>query len=279
MAKAAQKRFAADLTSISTNVIHSPLYNQQNMFSKILTVTTLLLATFVTSTFAQSGKEKKSVKDIVEQLPEMLIGQGTTAPDSNANRLRNDNLSILLPELWYEKGLQTIIEFKLTKTDYEPLSNTFPVPDKKIAQAVTINMGTTKKTSADKRAEVVAGIKKHMLAYYKEAGVSVSADELNNQLKSAEIGTDKLQTEEGTAAELYFYNDIESKQSSLIVLMIVPAANGTSNHFIQVAYTRYNYDTTLPEDINEWKTFVYESEQQAYIDFTKGILKTLRIRQ
>jgi hypothetical protein len=225
------------------------------------------------------GKDKKSVKETLEQLPEMLIAQPDAGPDSNANRLRNDNLSILIDPAWYDKGLQTLLEFKLTKTDYEPLYTTFPIPEKKIVQSLTINMGTPKKSANDKKNDVLNVVKKHIIAFYKESGVALSADELSNKVSAAVVGTDKLKTDEGKDAELVFINDIESKQSSFIILMTVPAANGTSTHFIQFSYTRFNYDTNLPEDIADWRTFVYPTEQQQYIDFTKNILKTLRIRQ
>lgn len=245
-------------------------------------IAALIAVTLTLTVSAQSsggGKDKKSVKETLEQLPEMLIAQPDAGPDSNANRLRNDNLSILIDPLWYDKGLQTLLEFKLTKTDYEPLSNTFPVPEKKIVQSLIINMGTPKKSAADKKTDVLNVVKKHLTAFYKESGVALSAEELANKLSAAEVGTDKLKTDEGKDAELVFINDIETKQSNFIILMTVPAANGTSTHFIQFSYTRFNYDTTLPEDISEWRTFVYPAEQQSYVDFTKNILKTLRIRQ
>ena len=115
---------------------------------------------------AQQPGDKKSAKQVLEQLPEMLIAQPDGGPDSNANKLINDNLSIVIPPVWREQGLHTLAEFKLTKTDKEPLSATFP--PQKLTQGLTITMSTLKKTADEKKQSVLTQVKNHLLAYNKD---------------------------------------------------------------------------------------------------------------
>ena len=102
--------------------------------------------------FAQDKekKEKKTAKEVLNELPDMLIAQPDAGPDTNANKLINDNMYIVVNPLWRDKGLHTLLEFKLQKTDFEPLLSTFPLPEKKIAQGLVIVMGTVKKPAAEK---------------------------------------------------------------------------------------------------------------------------------
>ena len=245
-------------------------------------ITLLIFISFLSlSNYAQEKekpKDKKSIKEVLKEIPDMLIAAPDAAVDTNANRLINDNIALDINPLWKEKGLQTIIEYKLQKTDAEPLQATMPVPDKKIVQVITINSGTSKKPLAEKKQAVLAQIKNHVAAFYKEAGVSITATELNEKTNAMLIGTETFTTAQGKTGELYYLNDIDPKQSALTILYLVPTADGTKTNFAQFSYIRYNYETTYPEDILEWKTFVYADEQKAYIDFTKKILKTMRIQ-
>lgn len=227
---------------------------------------------------SESGKEKKTVKEVINELPEMLLAQPETAADTNANRLTNDNVSIVIPLLWKEKGLQTIIDYKLLKTDAEPLLATMPLPHKKLAQGIIINSGTVKKTAADKKQSVVTQVKNHISTYYKVAGISMTAAELNEKANSMVTGPEAFRSDEGKTGEIYYLNDIDSKQSNFVILLLVPSTDGTKTHFVQITYLRYNYETALPEDLMELRTFVYPEDQQDYADFTKKILKTLRIQ-
>lgn len=223
-------------------------------------------------------KEKKTVKEVINELPDMLLAQPETPADTNANRLINDNVSIVISPLWKEKGLQTIIDYKLLKTDAEPILATMPLPHKKLAQGIVIKSGTIKKTPADKKQAVFTQVKNHISTYNKEAGLSMSTSDLNEKANSMITGPEAFKSDEGRAGEIYYLNDIDSKQSNFIILLLVPSSDGTKTHFVQITYLRYNYETTLPEDIMELKTFVYPEDQQDYIDFTKKILKTLRIQ-
>lgn len=227
---------------------------------------------------SEPAKEKKSVKEVINELPDMLLAQPETAADTNANRLINDNVSIVIPLLWKEKGLQTIIDYKLLKTDAEPLLATMPLPHKKLAQGIIINSGTIKKTAVDKKQSVVTQVKNHISAYNKEAGISMNAAELNEKVNSMITGPEAFKSDEGRTGEVYYLNDIDSKQSNFVILLLVPSTDSTKTHFVQITYLRYNYETTLPEDLMELRTFVYPEDQQDYVDFTKKILKTLRIQ-
>jgi hypothetical protein len=247
---------------------------------KQLSFTSLLLLA-VHFSFAQNkdkAKDKKSVKEVINEIPDMLIAQRDAGPDSNANKLIDDNLSIVINPMWREKGTQSIIEFKVAKTDKDPLVNTFPLPQKKIAQALTINMGPAKKGAAEKKQAVIAQVKGHIAAYYKEAQLAINAQELTDKANAMIISTEPFTTSQGREGELTFINDIQTNQSGLIALLLVPGTTPASTYFVQFNYIRYTYETALPEDPMELKMFVYPDEQQAYMDFTKGIFKTFRIQ-
>ncbi|MES2619418.1 MAG: hypothetical protein V4615_01090 [Bacteroidota bacterium] len=242
----------------------------------------LLTIIFFSISFLQAQekekKEKKSVKEVINELPDMLIAQPDAGPDTNANKLINDNMSIVIPPLWREKGLHTLLEFKVPKTNVEPLLSTFPLPDKKIAQGLVVYMSTIKKPAAEKKQSVLAQIKNHITAYYKEAGLSISAQELTDKTNEMIISTEAFTTGEGKQGELYVLHDIQTNQSNLVVLLLIAGVVPNTTNYVQFNYTRYTYETNLPEDLMELKMFVYPDEQDAYVGFTKGILKTLRIK-
>lgn len=242
----------------------------------LLTLTTVLTLP-VCAQKDDTKKEKKTAKEVINELPEMLIAQPDAMADTNANKLINGDVAFVIPLLWKEKGLQTIIDYKLQKTDAEPLLATMPLPDKKLAQGVVITSGTIKKTTSEKKQLVLTQIKNHLSAFYKEAQVSITATELTEKVNAMQISSEPFTTDAGLNGNLCLLHDIDTKQSSLCILFLAPAADPAKTHFVQINYLRYNYETTYPEDPLEWKMFVYEDEQKAYVDFTKSMLKTLRI--
>lgn len=246
----------------------------------LLSACMLISASFL---FAQNKdkkepKEKKTVKEVMSEIPDMLIAQPDAGPDSNANKLINDNLSLVINPLWKEKGLQTIIDFKVLKTDLDPLKTTFPLSNKKLSQGLVINIGTMKKTAAEKKQAVLNVVKSHISAYYKEAQMSISPQELSNKANAMIVSSEPFTTGEGKPGDIYYINDIQTTQSNFIILLLVPGAVSNTVHFVQFTYMHYTYETTYPEDLMEWKMFVYPEDQQTYIDFTKSILKTFKIR-
>ena len=247
--------------------------------TKIICLLTFIL---LSSSFAfaqnKDKKEKKTVKEVINELPDMLIAQPDAGVDTNANKLINDNMSIVIPPVWREKGTHTLFDFKVDKADKEPLVGTFPLADKKIVQSLVITMGTMKKPVAEKKAAVLAQIKNHITTYYKEAGVSVSSQELSDKANASIISSEPFTTAEGKQGEKYLLNDIQTNQSNFIVILLIPGTVPNTTNYVQVGYTRYTYETTLPEDMMELKMFVYPDEQDSYVAFTKAILKTLVIK-
>ncbi|MBL0308426.1 MAG: hypothetical protein IPP77_01655 [Bacteroidetes bacterium] len=234
------------------------------------------------SAFSQAKKEpvkeKKSLLDKVSELPDVLISQKEKV-DTNASRFIQDILSIEVPPIWKEKGVMLFNDLKLNKTDKEPLNTSLPLPAKKIIQGVTITLNSIKKSPADKKAMTVASIKSHLVAFYKDAGTKVDQKELDEQVNSMISAPQSFTTSQGKTGDLYFINDIQTQQSSYIILLIVPDAVPNFCHFVQFQYYRFIYETTIPEDVMEWKTFVYPDEQEVYVNFTKDILKTLVINK
>ena len=249
------------------------------MKQQLLLLLTSLSALHVSAQKNDTKKEKKTVKEVINELPEMLIAQPDAGVDTNANKLINDNVAMAIPLLWKEKGLQTIIEFKLQKTNTEPLQATMPLPDKQLAQAVVINSGTIKKMPAEKKQAVLTQIRNHLVSFYKEAGTTVSTQELNEKLLAMQISSEPFTTNSGIKGDLLLFHDVSNEQSALNILFLAPATDHSKTFFAQVNYIRYNYETTFPEDPLEWKMFVYEDEQKSYVDFTKNIIKTLQIQQ
>ncbi len=223
-------------------------------------------------------KEKKTIKEVIEELPEMLIAQPDAGPDTNANKLINDNLSIVINPMWREMGTHTIIDFKLQKISSEPLSNTFPLKEQELVQALSINMNTIKKTAEEKKQAVLALVKNHISAYYKEAGISISPQELSDKTNATVTSSETFTTDEGKQGTIYYINDIEASKSHFIVLLLIPSSIANYTCFVQFTYTRYTYETSLPEDIFEQRTFQYPDYQQEYMDFTRKILRTFRIK-
>ncbi len=229
---------------------------------------------------AQTNKQTKGekIKEAIKNLPEDLIRQPEAAVDTNANKIVNDNLSIEVPPLWKEKGTLTIIDYKLLKCDADPLNATFPLADKKLVQGLTINLNTIKKSPADKKQIVLADIQKHIAAFYKEAGKTATKEELAAQTNAMIVSNEPFTTNQGKTGELYFMHDIQTLQAGFTALLLIPGTAPNSVTFVYFNYYHYVYETTYPEDILEWRTFLYPEDQQTYIDFTKKILKTLVIK-
>lgn len=98
------------------------------MNKKTALLLSLLLTLHIASAQKSSDSKDKTFKEKVEQFGQDLIAQPDKAVDTNANKLINDNLSMEVPPLWREKGTYTIVQFNLTKTDLDPLKETFPLP-------------------------------------------------------------------------------------------------------------------------------------------------------
>ncbi len=248
------------------------------MKNLVLLSIAMLLA--VTAANAQNDKqtEGEKFKEAIKNLPDDLLKQPEAEVDTNANKITNDNLYIEVPPLWKEKGTLSIIDFRLQKCDAEPLVSTFPLGDKKLVQGLTINLNTVKKTAADKKAQVVADIQKHLTAFYKEAGKTVTKEELNTQTNAMLVSNEAFTTTQGKVGELFFMHDIQTQQAGFVALLLVPGAAANTVTFVYINYFHYVYETSFPEDVLEWRTFVYAEDQQTYIDFTKKIMKSLVIK-
>ncbi len=247
---------------------------------KHLFLTTVLFSVFVMLNAQAPEKQTKGQKFIetIKNLPEDLIKQPDAPADTNANKLVNDNLSMEVHPVWKEKGTLSIIEYKMLKCDVDPVKETLPLPDKKLVQVITINLNTIKKTAAEKKQMVLAQVQSHLAAYYKEAGQVVSKEDLANQVNAMIVSSEPFTTNAGRTGELYFIHDIQTQLTGFTGLLLLPGADGKSVTFVQLTYSHYVYETTFPEDIMEWRLFVYPDDQQLYVDFTKKMLKTLVIR-
>lgn len=248
------------------------------MKSSLLFIALVLCSSsFLQAQKKEESKPKKTAGEILKEIPDMLIAQPEAPVDTNANKLINDNLFLTLHPLWKEKGLQTIIDYKLLKTEAEPLVSTLPLSDKKLVNGLSINMSTVKKSAEDKKQQVLGEVKKHLIAYYKEAEKSIDQTALNDLVNSMVLSSEPFTTDQGKQGILYYINDVETKKSNFTVLLTVPGNTPASTSFVQINYFHYNYDTTYPDDVLEWRLFSYEEDRQVYLDFTKKMLKTFRI--
>lgn len=237
--------------------------------------TFVLLLLFITA-FAQE-KTKKTVKETLSELPDMLIAQPDAALDTNANKLMNDKMYIIIPPVWREVGTLSIIDFKLPKTDQDPIKATLPLPEKSIVKNISINIGNWKKTAEEKRQQILAQQKSHLLALLKQNSRSLSAEELTEQLNNMQLPSEELTLHSGKKATLHYFQDFEAKQTSFVVLMLLADAEKGLTYFTQFNYIKYNYETELPEDLMDLKVFTYPDEQQLFINFTKERLATFHV--
>ncbi len=236
-----------------------------------------LLLTIVSVTLV-NAQEKKTILQKAEDLGNKLIGQPDAGVDTTVDKIMTDNLYITVDPLWRQKGSMIFNDYKLNKTNEEPLVNTLPFPEKKLIQNITINLINQKKPVSDKRNATLALIKTHLTAYYKEAGKSISPKELDALVQSMIVSTEQFTTTQGKTGELLILNDIQAQKSEYIILLLIPGADASSTTYAQFTYTRFVYETEFPEEIMEWRPFIYQDEEQEYINFTKKILKTLVIK-
>lgn len=250
---------------------------------KTITLTAFVLFVCLQAIAQEKDKDKgkqtkgEKIMETIKSLPEDLLAQPDAVADTNANKIMNDNLSVVVNPIWREKGTTSFIEFKLLKADVDPVRETFPLPDKKLVQGLTVNLNTIKKTAEEKKQMVLAQVQSHLAAYYKEQGTTLGKDEMAEKVKAMIAGEEDFTTA-GRSGKLYYIHDIQSQQSGFIVLLLLPGADAKSVTFVLFNYFHYAYETTLPEDPLELRMFTYAEDQQTYIDFTKGILKTLVIK-
>lgn len=238
----------------------------------------LLFLLLAITVFTATAQEKKTLKEKAEDLGNKLLAQPDPGVDTTVDKIMTDNLYITVDPVWRQKGSMMFNDYKLNKTNEEPLVNTFPFPEKKIFQSVNINLINQKKPVSDKRNATLALIKTHLAAYYKESGQSISAKELDALVQSMIVSSEQFTTAQGKTGELLILNDIQTQKSEYIILLLVPGADANSTTYVQFTYTRYVYETEFPEDIKEWRAFIYEDEEAEYVNFTKKILKTLVIK-
>ena len=222
--------------------------------------------------------KKKGFVETVKDIPDMLIAQPDQGPDSMANKLRNDNLYINVNPIWKDKGTNIGNDLKLQKVNEEPLAETFPLADKKLVNGFVLTLLTQKKTADEKKQAAIAQVKTHLMALYKEAGKSHTAAEVTAQVNSMISGPETFTTTEGKQGELYIIQDIQVEQSNLILLFITPGTRPGTTCTVQYTYYHYNYETDYPNDVMEMRLFQFEEDKTAYIDFTKGMLKTLQVK-
>lgn len=222
-------------------------------------------------------KDKKNLLDKVSELPDILISQKEVS-DTNAHRFVQDILSIEVPPVWKEKGTMLLNDLKLNKTDKEPLNGTLPLPEKKIVNSLILTLNTIKKTPAERKAMAIAQVKAHIATCDKAWGTSRSISETEELLNTMIIGPETFTTRQGRSGDLYLIHDIQPQQSSLILLLLVQGPQPNSVHFAQIQFQRFIYETTPPDEVMEWRTFIYPDEQQTYIDFGKKMFQTLLIR-
>ena len=246
-----------------------------------------LLSFFSVAAFAQTQAEKDSIKkekqkksliDKANQLGNDLIAGHEKAPDTLVGKFVLDKLTISVPPVWREQGTMLFNDLKLTKTDKLPFVTSLPMPEKKLTQGVTMTMNSIKKSEEDKKQMVITLLKQHLTDYYKQAAQPKSPKEIADVANTMITGPEKFTTNQGKTGDVYLIHEIQAQQASFIVLFVVPGDVPNSIHFVQVLYYKYIYETTFPDDIMDWRTFLYPDDQQTYVDFTKGMFKTLIIR-
>ena len=221
--------------------------------------------------------KKKSFTETVKEIPDMLIASPDKV-DTMANKLRNDNLYINVNPIWKDKGTNIGNDLKLVKVNEDPLSETFPMSDKKLVNGMNLTLLTQKKSAEEKKQAMTNQVRTHLLALYKEAGKSSTPTETNTQVSSMITGPEAFTTKEGKTGELYLINDISVEQSNFIIYLIMPGTKPGTTSTVQFNYYHYNYETDYPADIMDMRVFTFAEDQKAYIDFTKSLLNTLQIQ-
>jgi hypothetical protein len=239
----------------------------------------LISATTVVNAQKDTTKApKKSLSEKIEALPDVLIPFGTNPTDSAMSILKNENLTLIVNPTWNEKGTQTNNDLKVLKCTEDPVVGTFPLPEKTLLNNLIITMTTKKMSPEDKKNAILGAAKTHLAAYYKEAGKAITADELATNAKSFTSDPETFKTTEGKEGQLYFLNDIAPQQTSYIGLFVTPGAKPGTTVFVQFTFTRFTYESIVPDDYTELKFFVYPDDQKLYEAFIKKYLKTLKIQ-
>ncbi len=249
------------------------------MKTSILFLSILLSFTFAhaQSDSTKTKKPKTSLADKINAIPDMFIPTFNSPTDSALSILKNDNLVLIINPQWSEKGTQTGNDIKIPKVNEDPLIGTFPLPERNTANTLTITMATFKKTPEEKKQSILTLAKTHLAAYYKEAGKAASADELAANAKYFISGPEAFTTAEGKTGEIYTVNDIAPQQTSFIEFLLIPGNKPGTTVLVQFTYTRYTYESVVPDDYTELRFFVYPDDQKTYVDFTKTFFKTLQI--
>jgi hypothetical protein len=222
------------------------------------------------------ARKKANVMETIKQVPDMLIEGKDNSKDSSMYFLKNDNLSLRVQPKWQEVGTQTGNDLKLDKINDDPLDATFPLPEKKLANGLIITMTTVKKPVDEKKKAVMAQIKTDLAKMLKDAGKSLGSQEMDETVNSMNVGLEPFKTDEGKEGQIYLFNDYTSKQSNFLIDLLIPGAKPNTTVFIQFDYLHYQYDN-IPDDLSELRVFPYPDDQATYVDFTKKILKTLKI--
>jgi hypothetical protein len=227
----------------------------------------------------KQGKFNKAVDKVVDkakQIPDMLVPNAPVLTDSMLSVLRNDNLVMTIDPKWTEAGTQIGNDMKIQKVNEEPLDATFPLPDKKIANGLIITMATQKKTPEDKKNLLFAQVKADLAKYYKDAGKTVSGEELSTQAKAFIKGPETFTTTEGKQGELYYINDIQPQQTNFIIALLIPGTKPGTVILNQFLYLKYTYDSNIPDDMQDLRLFTYPDDEKTYVDFTKKMMKTFK---
>jgi len=268
-----------------TILVHRPFKWNLKFKTAVMKIVFLVISLLLSGTAlvnaqdsTQTKKPKKSLGDKIEALPDMFIPVYNTPSDSALSILKNENLTLIINPEWNEKGSQTNNDLKIPKLNEEPLKATFPMPEKEIANSLTITMTTIKKSAEDKKNQVFNQAKTHLAAYYKEAGKAISADELSANAKYFTSGPETFTTAEGKEGQIYYANDIAPQQTTYVVLFLTPGAKPGTTVFVQFSYIKYTYESIVPDDYTELRLFVYPEDQKTYQDFTKRFIKTLKIQ-
>ncbi|MCS6935015.1 MAG: hypothetical protein NZM35_07680 [Chitinophagales bacterium] len=245
---------------------------------QIMRICSMVLAgLLVISLYAQPAGQKKTLKEKLEELPEALIAQPETGPDTNANKIISDRLSITVNPVWKKEGTLYFTDFKLPKADKEPVVSTLPLPEQKPVNQVIITLTSMKKSPAERKEQLIADLKKRLSAYYKQAGFAISTSELAAKVAEMVSAEENFTTLQGVTGSLFVYHDIQPVQSEYAVTLMLPDSNKSGIHFTQIRFVRFNYETQLPEDPMELRTFPYPDVQNAYLEFAKQMLKTIYI--
>ena len=225
----------------------------------------------------KTKKPKMNLGQTIEALPDMLIPHYDNPTDSAMSILKNENLVLIIDPIWNEKGTQMNNDLKVSKCNEEPVSGTFPLPEKNLTNTLTITMTTKKISADDKKNQVFSAAKTHLAAYYTEAGKAISADELATNAKYFTSAPETFKTVDGKEGQLYFLNDIAPQQTSYMGLLLIPGAKPGTTVFVQFTFTRYTYESVVPDDYTELRFFVYPDDQKLYENFMKKYLRTLKI--